>query len=111
MRPFRRPLLTPAVRRPQRHVHVRLLRYLPGCWWPLSISIPSMADGYVSMYAAYLIRQQGQSRNRELHMSNAFTLEHHRARLILFVGCLRQSGHSQSPTGSSLMPTHSQWNH
>lgn len=32
----------------------------------------------------------------------------YRARLILFAGCLRQSGHSQSPTGSSLMPTHSQ---
>ena len=32
----------------------------------------------------------------------------HRARLILFGGSFEHSGHSQSPTGSSLMPTHSQ---
>lgn len=34
-----------------------------------------------------------------------------RARLILLGGCFRQSGHSQSPSGSSLICTHSQWNH
>jgi len=35
----------------------------------------------------------------------------YRALLILFGGCFVHAGHSQSPTGSSLMFTHSQWNH
>lgn len=34
-----------------------------------------------------------------------------RTRLIFCAGCFLHSGHSQSPTGSSLIPTHSQWNH
>lgn len=37
--------------------------------------------------------------------------DHYRPRLILFAGCFLHSGHSHSPSGSSLIPTHSQWNH
>jgi hypothetical protein len=37
--------------------------------------------------------------------------QRYRTRLILLGGCFVHAGQSQSPTGSSLMPTHSQWNH
>lgn len=46
---------------------------------------------------------------RPLRTCNAPHL--YRTRLIFCAGCFLHSGHSQSPTGSSLIPTHSQWNH
>jgi hypothetical protein len=46
-----------------------------------------------------------------ISLQTASSYASYRPFFILFAGCLLHAGHSQSPTGSSLMPTHSQWNH